>query len=540
MITGVFHAQLEQLRQCLARRKEIVERIVAVINAQRGGAAEREALSRQLDACFFAGEPDDLRDQLEAAYRNGGFMPRALPGLHNDLIHPAEMLLRGLHFWQHTGWPVRNQRTHYAHTLFNVYVLRTLELLSVRLWDDDPGAAGGRLAELQGLLDELWRGSPAGQPAIVRDARWLIPLAQSLPTEALTQYLEVARLVRETLPEADALEVRKVHVRMLGGHLTSQIRHYCTRDGVAIDDSSVVLRTRVSNALDFALLVQGLVALLRAYDQAAQNGDDLARLTMAGAIFQGISPDPELFVNRVELLNAHCMMEGEFIADGPAYSALGAEHMRLADEYAALMPRLARPLREDLPRFRPVAGGCSSYGVVFGTPSTLTELMALKTLQRESEKRFSIEDVFDDRDAGAEKLAWVEGWRQMPHVDRAVQRQYDYPQEFAEEVFGRIERAFGERPEKRTGHLYLGGEGTIPELAAKYLVSSADDPEAVRRGMMEGHFLASYEGPGGWVGVKKQLLTEVLAEGRDARLAGLSAEAAGVLRLMCGRLVAAG
>mgnify|MGYP003349281738 FL=1 len=178
--------------------------------------------------------------------------------LFNDLIDPVELMLRGLHCWQQTRWPGRSDRVHYAHTLFNLDVLRRLQLLSMRLWDEDPGGARGRLAELQSVLDELWRSSPAGQAAFVRDARWLIPLALSLVTDDLAPYFEVVRQIAETLPAADRLEIDRAHVRMLGGHLTSQIRYYCTKDGVAIDHPSVVLRTRTSNALDLALLVQGL------------------------------------------------------------------------------------------------------------------------------------------------------------------------------------------------------------------------------------------------------------------------------------------
>ena len=70
--------------------------------------------------------------------------------------------------------------------------------------------------------------------------------------------------------------------------------------------------------------------------------------------------------------------------------------MQLLKEYGALIGRLTRPLRDDFPRFRPVDGGFSPYGVVFGIPSSLIELMALKTLQRDAETRFGLEDVFTD------------------------------------------------------------------------------------------------------------------------------------------------
>ena len=53
----------------------------------------------------------------------------------------------------------------------------------------------------------------------------------------------------------------------------------------------------------------------------------------------------------------------------------------------------------------------------------------------------------------------------------------------------------------------------------------------------EGHFLVSYETPDGWIALKKDLLTEVLGAGRDARIVGLPLDAAQVLRLMCTDLV---
>ena len=547
-----FQAHVELLRLFLTQRDQIVERIEAVLNAQRRPIQylqDRSLLSRHFEDCFFArtgvtGGQARLRGQLEEAHWAGRFRPRPLPGMHNDLIHPAEMMIRGFHFWQQTRWPGRNGRMHYAHTLFNVHVLRCLEFLSLRLWDEDPGSAGARLAEMQGVLDDLWRSSPADQPVMVRDARWLIPLAQSLPTDDLAAYFEAARQVAETLPEADALEIQKAHVRMLGGHLTSQIRHHCMKDGVHFDGPCVVLRTRTSNALDFALLIQGLVALLKAYDCAPPG----TRLDMAGAIFQGISVDPELFLNRAGLLRAYSMIEHVFIATDReghvGYSPLGQRHVRLLEEYGALIHRLRGPLRDDLPRFRPIDGGYSPYGVVFGYPSTLTELMALKTLDRDAETRFSLEDVFDDGDTGAAKLAWVDGWRKLPHIDPEVQRLYGYPQQFAEDLYNRIEGEIGRSDGSATGRLFLGSGDNIEALPPHYFIYSDRQTAAAHKAepydraqllheRQEGHFLVSYETPGGWIALKKDLLTEVLGAGRDARIVGLPGEADQVARLMC-------
>jgi hypothetical protein len=586
-----FQANVELLRLFLTHREDIVESIEAVLNAQRkpiGYLQDHALLSRHFEDCFFArtaatARQTTLRVQLEEAHWAAGFRPRQVQGLHNDLIHPAEMMIRGFYCWQQTRWPGRNGRMHYAHTLFNLYVLRCLQFLSMRLWDEGPGSAAGRLAEIQAVLDELWRSSPADQPVIVRDARWLIPLAQSLITDELAPYFEVARQVTETLPEADVLEIQKAHVRMLGGHLTSQIRYYCTKDGVPINDHSVVLRTRASNALDFALLVYGLVGLLKAYDRASprgdermssgdermSSGDERMRLDMAGAIFQGISADPELFLNRLDLLSVYSMIEHVFIVtdhEGQVvYSPAGQRHVQLLKEYAALVGRLIKPLRDDFPRFRPVDGEYSPYGVIFGLPSHLIEHMALKALEHDAETRFSLEDLFDDGNAGAAKLAWVNGWRKLPHIDREAQRLYDYPQQFAEDVYDRIESELAGKGcgGSKTGRLYIDDPGVdlkdtdsealaIPELPARYFVSSdrqivaahKAEPKAepydraqLLAGRREGHFLISYETPGGWMALKKDLLTEVLGAGRDARIVGLPLDAAQVLRLMCADLV---
>ena len=566
-----FQANVELLRLFLRHREDIVESIEAVLNAQRKPSRylqDRSLLSRHFEDCFFArtaatASQKRLRLELEEAHWAGGFRPRQVQDLHNDLIHPAEMMIRTFYCWQQTRWPGRNGRMHYAHTLFNLYVIRCLQFLSMRVFDEGPSGAGGRLAEIRGVLDELWRSSPGDQPVIVRDARWLIPLAQSLITDELAPYLEIARQVAETLPEADVLEIQKAHVRMLGGHLTSQIRYHCTKEGVSMNDQSVVLRTRTSNALDFALLVQGLVGLLKAYDRALLSGDERMRLDMAGAICQGISADPELFLNRIDLLSAYSMIEHVFIATDleghVAYSPLGQRHVQLLKEYGGLIARLIRSLRDDFPRFRPVDGGFSPFGVIFGLPSHLIEHMALKALEHDAEARFGLEDVFEDSDTSAAKLAWVNGWRNLPHIDREVQRMYDYPQQFAEDIYDRIESELRGREAcdgSRIGRLYIASGDDpqtdskvsgIPELPHLYFASPDRQivgshkaelyDQAQLAAWREGHFLVSYETPDGWIALKKDLLTEVLGVGRDARIVGLPLDAAQVLRLMCTDLV---
>ncbi len=567
-----FRAHIELLQFFLAHRDQIVERIQALLNAQRKPPRylqDGPLLSREFQDCFFTVDAitdhqAHLRGQLEEARLASAFRPRQMPGLHNDLVDPAEMMIRGFHLWRQTRWPGRNGRVRYAHTLFNLYVIRCLELLCLRLWDEGASSAGDRLSQLQGVLDELWTIAPPEQPVLVRDARWLIPLAQSPTTDELAPYFEVSEHVAGMSSDADRIEIHKANVRTAGGHLRSQLRHYCMKKAVSLDETSLVLSSRNSNALDFAMLIRGLVPLLEAYEHATHEDHRDRRLELAGTICQGLSPDPELFVNRVDLLGPYSMIEPLFIATDhegrAAYAPVGRRHVQLLQEYAARMTRLARPLYEDCARFKPVDGAYSPYGVIYGFSSNLTEHMALKTLQPDAVTDFTLEDVFADGEASTEKLAWVSGWRKLPHIEPEVQRLFDYPQRFAAEIFDRIEQALrtcacrGEANEGvRAGHLFLppgddpeadSKAAPVPELPVRYIQSS--DPQIVAahrahpyeqtdllRDRREGMFLVSYRTPNGWAAISKDILTEILGAGQDVKIVGLPSAAAQVLRLMC-------
>lgn len=565
-----FQAHVELLQVFLGRRSEIVERVQELLNAQRrpeGYRQDAPLLSRQFEDCFFAvaalaSEQSHLRGQLKAAHWVSGFKPNVMPGMHNDLIDPGEMMVRGFHFWQQTRWPGRNGRARYAHTLFNAYVIRCLELLSMRLWDEGADQASSRLPQIQHLLGQLWKDSPPDQPVFVRDARWLFPLAQSPTTEQLSAYFDIAEHIATSLASEDRIEIDKASVQMAGGHLRSQLRHYILKNGVSMAENGLVLKARSSNALDIALSIQSLVPLLEAYDLAIHSGNQRQRLELAGAICQGISADPELFVNRVDLVGAYSMIEHLFITtDGEgrsAYTPMGCRHVQLLGEYAELISHLAKPLREDCPHFRPIPGTYSPYGVIYGFSSNLTEHMALKTLLPDPAPAFSVEDVFTA--GNADKLAWVSGWRKLPHIDPQVQRQFDYPQRFAEQIFDRIETALRRHVAEhdanavvQTGRLIiLTGDDSqqdpkvsqIPELPIQYIGSSdpqivaehkahPDDEAALLHDRREGTFLVSYQTSGGWVAITKDLLTDVLGTGRDVKIVGLPRAAAAVLRLMC-------
>jgi hypothetical protein len=289
---------------------------------------------------------------------------------------------------------------------------------------------------------------------------------------------------------------------------------------------------------------------------------------MAGAICQGISADPELFVNRLELLGPYSMIENVFVAvddKGHAgYTPLALRHVQLLERYATGIGRLAKPLLEDCAQLRPVERACSPYGVIFGTATNLIEDMALKTVQLDSDTRFSLEDIFVDNDAGGKKLAWVNGWRQLPHVSAEVQQRYSYPHQFSAEIFDRVEQALWQRgasgeasPSRRAGRLTImvandtkadSSVSAVPDLPIAYIRSSDQalvkarqaehcDPTTLLNDRQEGHFAVSFQTPAGWVAIVKGFLTEVLGAGRDAKVGGLPPQAAETLRLMCPGLV---
>jgi hypothetical protein len=559
-----FQAHVELLQFFVTHREPIVERIQGVLNAQQKPLPfqqDRTLLTRQFEDCFFAqpGIPREqsvLRGLLLQAHWAEGFKPRDMPGIPNEMFDPADMVARAVNVWRHTRWPGRNGRVRYAQTLFNLHVVRCLTLLDMRLCDAGPACAGERLALLQGVLDALWKSSPADQPVLVRDVRWLVPVAQSPTTDDLAPYFNAAGKIEECLAEADRFEIHKASLLMAGGHLRSQLRHF-TMQGRSLDDKSLTSSTRGSNALDCAMTIQHLVPVLAGYEQAVRAGD-AARRALAGVICQGISADPELYVNRLDLLGAYSMIEHLFVTPdgerGVALSALGQRHVQLLQRYVALMERLAQPLHEDCPQFRPVSGAYSPYGVMFGFSSNILEHMTLKTLQPDAETRFSLEDVFADDGCGAQRLAWVSGWRRLPHVPGEVLKLYEYPQQFAAEIFGRIELALRSRAcgdagaQVRTGRLFIAAAG-IAELPVEYVLSS--DPQVIAAGKaqyceparllgnrLEGMYLVSYQTPGGWVAISKDVLTDQLGAGRDVTFEGLPDAAAQALELIYPGLVA--
>jgi len=95
-----------------------------------------------------------------------------------------------------------------------------------------------------------------------------------------------------------------------------------------------------------------------------------------------------------------------------------------------------------------------------------------------------------------------------------------------------------------------GASGShMPLLPLEYTATSDSHLAAARRvpfrdraqllrDRQEGMFLVSDETPGGWVALSKDILTDVLGQGRDVKIAGLLTEAAvATLRLLYPSLI---
>jgi hypothetical protein len=144
-----------------------------------------------------------------------------------------------------------------------------------------------------------------------------------------------------------------------------------------------------------------------------------------------------------------------------------------------------------------------------------------------------------------------------------VQRLFDYPQQFAAQIFAQIEQALRRRAAAgeaavaaQTGHLFIPADEPqgdsksvqVPQLPVRYIGSSDAqivaahqahpyDQAQLLHDRQEGTFLVSYRTANGWLAITKDILTEVLGAGCDMSLAGLPRAAAGIVRLMCPDLV---
>ena len=256
-----FEAHVELLQFFLAHRDAIVERIQGVLNAQRQPVQylqDGPLLSRHFEDCFFtlSGVTHDqsrLRRQLDEAHWASGFKPRESPGLHNDLVDPAEMMKRGFCFVA-------------ADSLAGSRWSRSIRAHAVQLVCAAPACAvehapvGCRTGRRRrsafassGRARRAMENCTGRSTACLSEMRGGCSRWHRAPRPMSCGPISiVAERIAETLSAEDRIEIHKAGVRMAGGHLRSQLRHRSTQKGVPIDEHSLVLSTRNSNALDLA------------------------------------------------------------------------------------------------------------------------------------------------------------------------------------------------------------------------------------------------------------------------------------------------
>jgi hypothetical protein len=525
-----FGGQLALLRAFLERRRDIVELIDRDVLNVRGKRVP--GLPRELAR---------MEEELASSHLADGFDPIAFEGSSHD-FDPAALVARAHRHWEHHRWPGRNVRLPFAGRVLYVFILRQLQHLSLRIWDEGDAAAAARLQEIQALLDALY-GATIGD-ALVRDARWLIQTAQGPLTRRLDPYFRIAERISASFSNPGGLDIHKAGAVLTSGHLRSQLRHRASETNRPIDDPEVLATTRNSNSMDAALLVRDLVPLLEEYGTAEQ-----ARPALADAIFQGVSADPELFLTRLDLLGPCTMIEDIFVVAGedgpPRYSPMGLAHGEFLERYSRLIGQHAESLRDDAIALDPRDRAYSPLGIAFGFCADLLSNMSLDTLLAQPSFGLSLEDMFDSRDGLDHKRARAEGWKN------------GYSGAWAAQMFDRTMDALRARARHKDranasavpdARLFLDSapEGAVP--AQEHCVTSdlqralATGATAFPKGQIvrdrnEGRFLASADEDGKWFGISKVILTLCTGQGHDALLTGVPPAVVDTLRLTCPGLI---
>lgn len=224
------------------------------------------------------------------------------------------------------GVPADRTRTVVA-TLLDQYFLALLALLTVRAWDD--GDVNANVDAVTSLIGQLHGADGSGE-CTVDDAETLLMLAVSYYHPEEAAYDHLLDRVRG-LDEVHRLRLAFPCASIIGSHL---------RWGLRFMYKSDIGLMRADNVVDYPWSLFALLTLMRAYDRAgAAPADAPGRLRLAGAILDGLSPDPSAF-------------------DGPAPAFL-APH---GEEHAALRELLHRhrdALIADFDRLRPSAAAYS-------------------------------------------------------------------------------------------------------------------------------------------------------------------------------------
>jgi hypothetical protein len=580
-----FSDHVALLEQFLAGRREIVDdidrRLLNVRGKAAGQPSDRSSLDDLFNGCFFESpavsrDVSRLKGQLATAHVIDGFEMISGDAYSREL-DPVELILRAHHEWDRDRWPGRNGRIAYAQSLYAAFIVRQLEHLSLRIWDDGNDMAAERLREVQRILDLL--NTTAVAPR-VRDARWLMQTAQGPLTRHLKPYFTIAGLVSGILTPAERMEIHKAGSVLAGGHLRSQLRHRSWQTGWAFDDPQLLALTRLSNSMDTALLVRDLIPLLEAYSAACTRQDpvgpvdpvdnDEQRMRLADAILQGLSADPELLLTRLDLLAPLTMIEDLFVDQDSQtrYTPMGEAHLACLSRYGELIGRTAECLMKDAVVLDPAHVVYSPLGMVYGFSADLLSNMVLNTLRSASPADLSLEDMFISRGQLERKGTQALEWQRLPKRE-GERDPFEHSIQWATQMFGRMLKALEARVARPNeanasaypdARLYVVPRGvTIDSLPAGALparIVSAQEhclmsdfararetgATALSKSRLssdraEGQFLASQDVGGSWFGVSKAPLTICTSRGKDAFITDVPRAVIDVLRLACQELL---
>ena len=446
-----FSDHIVLLEQFLSSRQTIAEELERRLFGARGKAAaqggDRESIAEIFQSCFHESPAisqhfSTLNGTLDAAHRADGFEPARQDGYARGL-DPSELVLRACHYWDSARWPGRSGRLVFAQSLYAMFVLHQLELLSLRIWDPSTALGAGqgsedpaeRLQHLQRLLDLLnIGGTSPHRMRLARDARWLIQTAQGPLTRHVKPYFIKAGNISRSFTDSDRLEVHKAGAVLAGGHLRSQLRHLSWRTGWAFDNPQLLALTRSSNAMDMSLLVRDLVPLLDAYTAVRVRRDEDVRLALADAILQGMSADPELLLTRLDLL-------GPTIAIEDVSSEIDREYVA---RYGELVTATVESLHQDSRAFDPTGKAYSPLGIVYGFCADLFSNMVLNTLRAARSSDLTLEDLFISRERLDEKRAQAREWERLPKRD-GEPNPFEHTSEWAAQMYARLDEALAAR-----------------------------------------------------------------------------------------------
>ena len=289
---AAFSNTVKVLGRILKNRKRILERIAPK-------EATREALTR-------------FRDMLKGHYgAKNVFLPLFVAS-ENDGYRTGQFsmgVIRLLDYYIESPSRFRSIKETIP-ILYDAYVFQLIMLLSLRIWDE--GNPDDNIQTIQSLLDELQAGPGNSGKQFVRHAPDLLTLATSL-----NNYADIG-IYRDLIDKTKRFKVKEHRLRFslanakgTGSHLRSVIATLYLAPPLEINketwkaffakEEGKIHRTQ--NEIDYEIIVSALNNLFSRYEELLSGKvNNEERFEIAEAILDGLSADPEYFIDSPEML----------------------------------------------------------------------------------------------------------------------------------------------------------------------------------------------------------------------------------------------